>query len=261
MNPIHRVELLRSSHAQRLSIVDLCAFVAGFAVWFGGIRIAGVYGFVLGCFALQAASGRMLRRNDWQLGAVAGVITMLGSLAAAWLCFGTIGEIYPAHVAATQQRMRTIETWINHYREEHDQLPERLSELEQPVQFQSWEYRDTNEALASCRYVVSGEDFQLTFLGDDGRVGGEGRSVDVPLADVEGFGQWRIAPVAFFMRAPGSSVMIVTLLLSVFIATAATFLFHRDSGQVDRDYVAVSILGGATSAIGCFLVRLSLVFL
>jgi hypothetical protein len=257
----HRVELFRSSHAQRLSIVDLCAFVTGFAVWFGGIRIAGVYGFVLGCFALQAASGRMLRRNDWQLGAAAGAITMLGSLTAAWVVYGTIGEIYPAHVAATQQRLRTAERGINNYREEHDRLPEQLAELEKQVQFQSWEYRDTREALASCHYVASGEDFQLTFLGDDGQTGGEGRSADVPLVDVDKFSRWRIAPVTFFMHEPGSGVMIVTLLFSVSIAAAAAFLFHRDSGQIDRDYLAVGILGGATSAIGCFLVRLSLAFL
>ncbi|TWU01898.1 hypothetical protein [Neorhodopirellula pilleata] len=91
--PPPRRELFRPPTHQRTSIVDLISLVTACAFFFGGIRVAGVYGATMGWFALQAALGRMSQRTNWQVGAFGGSLACMGMLMGAWLFDGRVQPI------------------------------------------------------------------------------------------------------------------------------------------------------------------------
>lgn len=260
MKPTKRIELLRPRHAQYLSIVDLIAFVTAFAIWFGGMRVAGIYGFTLGCFALQAASGRLLKRNDLPLGALCGSAAMIGALGGAWICFGTLGRAFPDYSEMTRNKLHTVSRWIHEHRDAHGTWPTGMSELAMKTQSRLHGFGWNFDIQRSFAYQRTETGFDLTFLGADDRRGGEGINADVSLEAADTFAEQRIPLTRFLTQTPGTGCMTLTLLLCFGVGVLASVLFHRDSGQLSHDFVAASVLSLGASVAGCLLVGVSLVF-
>ncbi|MCM2371185.1 hypothetical protein [Aporhodopirellula aestuarii] len=256
MTRARRIELFRPRHAQRLSITDLFAFVTGFGVWFGGMRIAGIYGFVIGCFALQAASGRLLRRNDWQWGAFSGAATMFGSLCLAWVLFGTFGETHPRVAELIEERLRAAEKSLDAYHADHERWPSDLSKI-RITRLGRGDLNAYDQELFD--YRVDGDRFHLVYSGGDHQSAGVGVSTEVSLDQVNEFQDWRISPVTFLMKSPGAGCMMMALMFSAVVAVGAAMLFCRDSGQTRIDFMAAVLVAIAGSVIGAMLVDLSMI--
>ena len=261
MGRTQRIELLRPRHAQYLSIVDLIVFVTAFAIWFGGMRIAGLYGFALGCFALHAASGRLLKRNDWQLGALCGALTLVGALSLAWLTLGTFGKAYPDYAEMSRDKLQTVARWIDDYHNVHRKWPNKLSDLPAASQSRNYRFGYNFNAQRSFDYERTEAGFDLTFLGANDRQGGIGIDADISLADADEFANRRIPIVDFFTHSPGVGCLTLTLMFCFAVGLIASILFHRDSGQLRHDLIAVAVLATGASVAGCLLVGVSLVFL
>ena len=112
---------------RQYSLFALLAISTAFAGFFGLAKAFGAYGFVLGIFLLMFSIGQVTRYHRWRVAGLAGALTLVGTLLAAWLWFGTVETLHNRLFRWPVYNMQIVEKCLHEHQAANGEFPESLS--------------------------------------------------------------------------------------------------------------------------------------
>lgn len=256
---------------RQVSLVGLILLVTAFAIAFGATRWIASYGLTVGVLLLFAAVGNCLRRPPWIMSGLAGAGIVSATLLFSYWGFGTVSAIDLRYGWEASQGFSEFDEWLAHCYSVDGKYPSSKAELIARTDIPETTTLQLEYSSQLFAYELldegGGPGYQVTFLGRDGKPGGEGVKADCTQETLAKVGDTRV-PLRQFLfdeyRAAGGPRILFVPIFGVIVAfsfvLAASDASAKEANQRFKvswaSVIGVSILFVVLIGVGCFMASL-----
>ena len=221
----------RNVKKRQLSVVSLLVFTAAFAVLLAGTREFGAYGFVFGIFILAISIGCSFDRRALVLGGTSGALILCCTLLSLWLTHGTLDKMDRPTRTQANYLFEMMANEAAEFHTKHGRYPDAMPDYPPDFLYQS----------------DDGKSYTVTFLGADRRSGGTGRNADFNSNEMDAHFQRRLGFREFLSDYPGSSGLVMALLVSIVCAASVSISVNSEK-DTDHNLRLASVIVFAIGA-------------